>query len=140
MDISKINSAISQAGYNPFSISGVGEQDAQKLAEQNNISIEEAKQVLKEAEEKVDKNDKLKQETSAMLEMLNSQDEEEIIIIDDADFDNFLNENSPEQQMQDLLKQNMFANKQNNSNEENNQNKNIFGEDNNPFLKLSWQN
>ena len=84
MDISKINSAISQAGYNPFAIGGVGEQDAQKLAEQNNISIEEAKQVLKEAEEKVDKNDKLQQEASAMLEMLNTQDEEEIIIIDDA--------------------------------------------------------
>lgn len=140
MDISKINSAISQAGYNPFAIGGVGEQDAQKLAEQNNISIEEAKQVLKEAEEKVDKNDKLQQEASAMLEMLNTQDEEEIIIIDDADFDNFLNENSPEQQMQDLLKQNVFANKQNNSNSENNQNKNMFSEDNNPFLKLSWQN
>ena len=108
MDISKINLAISQAGYNPFNISGVGEQDAQKLAEQNNISIEEAKQVLKEAEEKVNKSDKLQQEASSMLEMLNSQDEEELIVIDDIDFDNFLNENSPEQKMQDLLMQNIF--------------------------------
>jgi len=140
MDISKINLAISQTGYNPFSISGVGEEDAQKLAEQNNISVEEAKQVLKEAEEKVDKQDKLKQEASAMLEMLNSQDEEEIIIIDDVDFDNFLNQNSPEQQMQDLLQQNMFANNQNNSKNEDNQNKNVFNAENNPFLKLSWQN
>ena len=139
MDVSKINFAISQSGYNPFSISGTGDEDAQKLAEQNNISIEEAKKVLKEAEEKVEKNDQMTKEASAMLEMLNTQDEEEeIIIVDDADFDNFLNENTAEEQMQDMLNKQLFAN--NNKNDKNKENNNIFSQENNPFLKMSWDN
>jgi len=125
----KINFAISQIGYNPFEVKGNEDEDVKKLAEKNNISVEEAKKVLKEAEEKVDKNEQMQQQMNAMLELLDTQDEEEIIVIDDADFDNFLKESSPEQKMLDIFAQQQFDKKDNTKEEENN-----------PFLKLNFQN
>ncbi len=141
MDISKLSSAIAQSGYNPFGISSTGDMDAQKLAQQNGISVEEAKGILKEAEHKVEENEQLQAETAAMLDMLNSQDEEEIIITDDVDFDNFLNEESPEQKMQEILSQQMFAQKDNSQGQQDAQSsQNFFATGENPFLKMNFQN
>ena len=136
MEIGKINTAIEQAGYSPAGISGSREQDAKNFAEKNGISVEEAKQILLEAEQKVQEEDKLSAQQSAMLEMLNTEDEEELVVLDDADFDNFLNQQDPEQQMQDLLTKNQFA-AQNSLSQNNSDNgQNSFAQDDNPFLKM----
>ena len=123
MEISKINETIKNMGYNPFGITSTGSQDAQKLAEVNNISVEEAQAILKEAE----------QQTSAMLDMLSSQDEEEIVDFDDADFDNFLKQSTSDEQMQDIFSKQQVAKT------DNNKSQNIFSQKDNPFLKPAWQ-
>jgi len=133
MEIGKINNALEQMGYNPFAVGGgTSNEDAQKLAEKNGISIEEAQNILKEAEEKAEENDRImSQQAALMAELLNDQDEEEIEIVDDIDFDNFLKEESPEQKMQALLQQQLFANS-NNSQDTFNRN----NQEDNPFLKM----
>ena len=136
MEIGKINAAIEQAGYNPFGISGTSEQDAQKLAEKNGISVEEAKKILQEAQQSAEENDKLSAQQSAMLDILNSRDEEELVVLEDADFDDFLNQRDSEQQMQDLLNKNQFAAQNSLSQNESNNGQNFFAQDNNPFLKM----
>ena len=142
MDISKIGAAIEQLGYNPFGVQGQGEQDAQKLAQQNGISVQEAKEILKEAEQKVQENDKMSAQVSEMmLDLLNQSDEEEeIVIIDDFDFDNFLNEESPEQKMQNIINQQQFAKQDNTQSQQNQGNaaNNLFAQNENPFLKMKW--
>ncbi|MCQ2957558.1 MAG: hypothetical protein MJ180_01500 [Candidatus Gastranaerophilales bacterium] len=137
MEISKITSSIEQMGYNPFSVSGTGEQDIAKFAQANNISVEEAKAIFEKAEEKAIQNDKMQQEASAMLDMLSDQDEEELVVLDDADFDNFLNENTSEEQMQNIFNQQLFLKNGNNQNNSQN-NANMFNNANNPFLKTTW--
>lgn len=136
MEIGKINAAIERSGYNPFGVSGTSDQDAQKLAEKNGISVEEAKNILQEAEKTAQENDKMSAQQSAMLEMLNTQDEEELVVIDDADFDNFLNQQEPEQQMQNLLNKNQFATQNDLSQNAQTGGQSMFGQDNNPFLKM----
>ena len=133
MEVNKISSAIEQAGLNPFGVSGTGDNDAMKLAQQNGISVEEAKSILQEAEKRAQENDKMMAQQSAMLDVLNSQDEEELVEFDDADFDNFLNEQSPEQQMQDMMNRFQFS-AQDNMGQSNQQN--FFSQGNNPFLKM----
>ena len=130
MEIDKISSAIAQAGYNPFGISGTSEFDAMKLAQENGISVEEAKEVLKEAEEKAKQPDLLSQADAGMLDMLNAQDEEELVAFDDKEFDDFLSQVSPESQMQDMLSRQQFASQDNTVNTQN-----MFAQGNNPFLK-----
>ena len=140
MDIGKINSAIQQAGYNPFSVSGTGEDDAKKLAQQNGISIEEAQEVLKEAEKKAQEDEKLKAQQAAMLSNLNTQDEEVVPEIEDADFDNFLNNIDSEMQMQNMLNQQQFVQPNNQSQNLGNSadNQNLFAQEDNPFTKLRF--
>ena len=135
MDIGKINSAIEQAGYNPFGISGTNEQDAMKLAQENGISVEEAKNILQEAQKRAEENDKMAMQQSAMLDVLNAQDEEELIAIDDADFDNFLNNIDSESQMHDMLNQQQFSQSSNNLSNRNTQ-QNFFAQQENPFTKM----
>lgn len=135
MEIGKINAAIEQAGYNPFGVSGTGEQDAMKLAEKNGISIQKAQEILKEAEQTTKENAQMQAQQAAMLEMLNTQDEEEMIVLDDVDFDNFLNQQSPEQQMQNTMNQFQFGSMS--SMQNNNQNaQNFFAQNDNPFLRM----
>ena len=140
MDIGKINSAIQQAGYNPFAVSGTGEEDAMKLAQKNGISVEEAQEILKEAEKQAEENDKMAAQQSAMLEVLNTQDEEELVVLDDADFDNFLNNKDAENQMHDMLNQQQFVQPNNQSEGLNNSanNQNLFAQDDNPFTKMRF--
>ena len=140
MDIGKINSAIQQAGYNPFAVSGTGEDDAKKLAQQNGISIEEAQEVLKEAEKKAQEDEKLKAQQAAMLSALNTQDEEVVPEIEDADFDNFLNNIDSEMQMQNMLNQQQFVQPNNQSQNLGNSadNQNLFAQGDNPFTKLRF--
>ena len=140
MEIGKINSAIQQSGYNPFGVSGTGEDDAMKLAQKNGISIEEAKEILKEAEKKAEEDEKLKAQQSAMLGVLNTQDEEELVTFDDADFDNFLNNIDSEMQMQNMLNQQQFVQPNNQSQNLGNSadNQNLFAQGENPFTKLRF--
>ena len=138
MEIGKINSAIEQAGYNPFGVSGTGEQDAMKLAQKNGISIEEAKEILKEAEKRAEENDKQSMANPAMLEVLNTQDEEELVAFDDADFDNFLNNMDSEQQMQNMLKQQQFAQNDSVLQNKSENTQNFFAMDSNPFAKMKF--
>ena len=141
MDISKISAAIEGIGYNPAGISGTNEEDIQKFAEKNGISVEEAKSVLKEAEEKAEENDKIMaQEAALMSQILNQSDEEEEIqIVDDADFDKFLKEESPEQKIQDIFSKQQFVQNNNAQNQTKPQNiQNIFAQENNPFLKMKF--
>ena len=125
MEISKIAETIKNMGYDPYGISSTGSQDAQKLAQTNGITVEEAQAILKEAE----------QQTSAMLDLLSSQDEEEIVEFDDADFDNFLNQTSSEEQMQNIFSKQQVAKT---DNEKSQTNGNIFSQNDNPFLKPAW--
>lgn len=143
MDIGKINSAIQSQGYNPFSVSGNRDQDAQDFALKNNVSVEEAKQILQEAEKKAQEEERLKAQQSAMLGVLNTQDEEELVSFDDAEFDDFLNNIDAETQMQNTLNQQQFARQdnsqlqgQNQGNENSSQNAFVQGE--NPFTKLRF--
>ena len=138
MEIGKINSAIEQAGYNPFGVSGTGEQDAMKLAQKNGISIEEAKEILKEAEKRAEENDKQSMANPAMLEVLNTQDEEELVAFDDADFDNFLNNMDSEQQMQNMLNQQQFAQNDSVLQNKSENTQNFFAMDSNPFAKMKF--
>lgn len=141
MEIGKINSAIESAGYNPFGISGTGEQDAMKLAQKNGISVEEAKEIIKEAEKKAQEDEKLQAQQSAMLGILNAQDEEELVAFDDTDFDNFLTNIDAETQMQNMLNQQQFARQDNSQmqgqNQGNNQ-QNSFIQGENPFTKMRF--
>lgn len=140
MDIGKINSAIQQSGYNPFSVSGDKERDAQDFALKNGISVEEAKEVLKEAEKKAQEDEKLKAQQSAMLSALNTQDEEVVPEIEDTDFDNFLNNIDSEMQMQNMLNQQQFVQPNNQSQNLGNstENQNLFAQGENPFTKLRF--
>ena len=142
MDISKIGAAIEQIGYSASGVQGISEQDAQKLAQRNGISLEEAKGILKEAQEKAQENDKIAmQEAALMAEILNSPDEEEEIqVIDDFDFDNFLKEESPEQKMQNIFNQQQFLKHDNSQNQQNEDKTatNVFAQGENPFLKMKW--
>ena len=135
MDIGKINSAIQQSGYNPFSISGDKERDAQDFALKNGISVEEAKQILQEAEKRATEEEKMAAQQSALLDALNTQDEEEVPEIDDVDFDNFLNNIDSETQMHDMLNRQQFVQPQT-QNQNNNQN--LFAQNENPFTKLRF--
>ncbi len=141
MDISKINAALEGIGYNPAGIKGTGEQDVQKFAQENGISVDEAKSILREAEEKAEENDKIMaQEATLMSQVLNRPDEEEEIqIVDDADFDKFLKEESPEQKMQDIFSKQQILQNNNAQNQAKPQNiQNIFAQENNPFLKMKF--
>ena len=140
MDVGKINLAIQQAGYNPFSVSGNKDQDAEDFALKNGISVEEAKQILQEAEKTAEENDKMSVQQSAMLEALNTQDEEELIVLDDADFDNFLNDKDAENQMHDMLNQQQFVqpNEQSQGLSGSANSQNLFAQDDNPFAKMRF--
>ena len=141
MDISKISAAIEGIGYNPAGISGTNDEDIQKFAQKNGISVEEAKSVLKEAEEKAEENDKIiAQEAALMSQMLNQPDEEEEIqIVDDADFDKFLKEESPEQKMQEIFSKQQILQNNNSQNQIKPENiQNIFAQKDNPFLKMKF--
>ncbi len=141
MDISKINAAIQDIGYNPAGIQSTNEQDAQKFAEKNGISLEEAKSILKEATEKAEENEKIMAQESALMEqILNRPDEEdEIQIVDDADFDKFLQEETPEQKMQDIFNKQQFLKQDNQQSSPKAENiQNIFAQENNPFLKKTF--
>lgn len=139
MDISKISAAIEQIGYNPYGLQGTNQEEIEKFAQKNGISIEEAKNILSEAEEKAEENNKIaSQEAALMAELLNTPDEEEEIqIIDDFDFDNFLNEENPEQKIQNIFAQQQFL-KQDNTQNQNNSGNNPFSQEDNPFLKMKW--
>ena len=131
MDISKINPFIINAGYNIGGISNATDQDEiQKFAQENGIDIQEAERILKQANIEATQKEALFQEYSEIHELLNSQDVEEIIEIEDMDFDTFLNEENPEQKIQELLAQQQFL-------KDNQQNNSSFNS-NNPFLKTNW--
>lgn len=132
MDISRISSAIDQLGYDAGSLKGTQEQDIQKFAQENGISVSEAKSILQQAEQKTQENEQMFAQQSAMLDYLGQDEEEEIIVVDDADFDSFLNEQSPEQQMQNIFAQQSTAKQNNNTNQQN------FSQGENPFLKMKW--
>ena len=140
MDVGKINFEIQQSGYNPFSISGDKNQDAQDFALKNGISVEEATQILQEAEKKAEEDEKMQAQQSAMLELLNTQDEEEMVVLDDADFDNFLNNFDAEEQMQNMLNQQQFvqANDQSQVLGSSAGSQNAFSQGENPFTKLRF--
>ena len=140
MDVGKINFEIQQSGYNPFSISGDKNQDAQDFALKNGISVEEATQILQEAEKKAEEDEKMQAQQSAMLELLNTQDEEEMVVLDDADFDNFLNNFDAEEQMQNMLNQQQFvqANDQSQALGSSAGSQNAFSQGENPFTKLRF--
>ena len=130
MEVDKISSMIQQTGYNPFGVSGTSEQDAMKLAQENGITVEEAKEVLKEAEEKAKQLDFLFQDNTNVLDVLNAQDEEELVAFDDKEFDDFLSQTSAESQMQNMLNMQQFTSQNNTVNAQN-----MFAQGNNPFLK-----
>ena len=132
MDISKISAAIGSLGYDAGSLKGTQEQDIQKFAQENGVSVSEARAILQEAEQKTQENEQMLAQQSAMLDYLGQDDEEEIQIVDDADFDNFLNEQSPEQQMQTIFAQ------QSNAQQDTNSNQQGFSQEDNPFLKMKW--
>ncbi|MCR4881374.1 MAG: hypothetical protein K6A44_05415 [bacterium] len=141
MEIGKINSAIEHAGYNPFGVSGTGNDDAMKLAEKNGISVEEAQEVLKEAEKKAEEEERMKAQQSAMLGVLNTQDEEELVAFDDTDFDDFLSNIDAETKMQNMLHQQQFARQDNSQMQGQNQgdnSQNVFAQSENPFTKLKF--
>ena len=130
MEVDKISSMIQQAGYNPLGVSGTSDQDAMKLAQENGITVEEAKEVLKEAEEKAKQLDLQFQDNTNVLDVLNAQDEEELVAFDDKEFDDFLSQTSAESQMQNMLNMQQFASQDNTVNTQN-----MFAQENNPFLK-----
>lgn len=132
MDISRISAAIGSLGYDAASLKGTQEQDIQKFAQENGISVSEARSVLQKAEQKTQENEQMFAQQSAMLDYLGQDEEEEIQIVDDADFDNFLNEQSPEQQMQSIFAQQSTAQQDTNSNQQG------FSQGDNPFLKMKW--
>ena len=132
MDISKINPFLENMGFNAAKISNPTDTaEIQKFAQENGISVNEAEKILKTAEAKANEKENLFKEYSEIQELLQSQDEEEIIEIEDLDFDTFLNEENPEQKMQEILAKQQFL--QNNLAKEN-QNPN----NENPFLKTKW--
>ena len=108
MDISKISAAIEQIGYNAGNLRGITrDEDIQRFAQENGISVSQAKSILQEAEQKAQEIEQISQQ-NAILDVISQQDdEEEIFIVNDADFDNFLNQQSPEQQMQNIFNQNV---------------------------------
>ena len=130
MEVDRISSMIQQAGYNPFGVSGTSDQDAMKLAQENGITVEEAKEVLKEAEEKAKQLDLQFQDNTNVLDVLNAQDEEELVAFDDKEFDDFLSQTSAESQMQNMLNMQQFTSQNNTVNAQN-----MFAQGNNPFLK-----
>ena len=101
-----------------------------KLAQENGITVEEAKEVLKEAEEKAKQLDLQFQDNTNVLDVLNAQDEEELVAFDDKEFDDFLSQTSAESQMQNMLNMQQFASQDNTVNTQN-----MFAQENNPFLK-----
>lgn len=134
MDISKINPFISQNGFDTTNLNNISSnEDINDFAIKNGIDINEAKKIIQEAKTAIDKKENLYQKYSEIQELLQSQDEEEIIEIEDMDFDTFLNEENPEQKIQKILAQQQFL-KENNSQNSNNNEKNRE----NPFIKTKW--